>query len=65
MTIERNSSEQNAKGGPYLPDQVYRATNVTDRECWRVAHHDRPLPEDWPTRDAAEAHLNNLRRTGS
>jgi hypothetical protein len=65
MSIEKNRNEQHGKGGPYVPDQVYRATDVTDRECWRVAYQGRPLPEDWPTRDAAEAHLNNLRRTGS
>ena len=62
MTAEKNTDEQHGKANGRVVDQVYRATDVTDRECWRVAHKGRVMPTDFTSREAAEAYLDDPRR---
>jgi hypothetical protein len=60
MTVEKNINEQHGKANGHVPDQVYQGPDG----FWRVAYKGRVMPEDWTTRDAAESHLNTLRRAG-
>ena len=62
MTIEKNSNKQHGKANGHIPDQVYRATDVIDRECWRVAYKGRVVPTDFTSREAAEAYLLDLQK---
>ena len=45
--------------GLRICDQVYQGPNG----FWRIAYKGHILPDDWTTREAAEAHLSTLRRT--
>ena len=58
MTVKKNTTEQHGKANGHVPDQVYQGPDG----FWRVAYKGRVMPEDWTTREGAEAFLANLQK---
>jgi hypothetical protein len=58
--MKRNTNEQHGKANVYVPDQVYQGPDG----FWRVAFKGHVLPDERTSRQAAEDHLNSLRRVG-
>ena len=57
--MKRDMDERHGEANARVPDQVYQGPDG----FWRVAFKGYPLDDEWTSREAAEAHLSNLRRT--
>ena len=53
------SLHHNGDANGRVCDQVY----MNPAGFWMVAFHGKPLADEWTTREAAQDHLNTLRRT--